>query len=801
MHILLLRRLRRMPLFFATAGALLALAVGGNTAMFAVINAVILRPLPLADEDRLVAIHVTRAGTPRGPAPAPLLDDLRRAATLAAAAAAFQWSVNLADENDAERLQGMRVSGNYFPVLGAGVALGRTLTPDDSTPASGAVVLVSDGLWKRRFGGDPSIVGRTLRLNGESFTVVGVLKADFPFQVRDVEVIAPWVQERDPRRANAALGFLRIVGRLSPGATSTQAQEELETRFAEFRKTYPQAMAADQRMVIVPLREDLVGKTAGMLMMLAAAMGVVMLIAIANLTNLLLVNGARREHEFLTRRALGASRARIVGQLVAETLVAAGVGGALGVLVAALALQALLASGGTTIPRSAEIAIDTAAAAFGGLSALVIALLATVPPAIQLSSGSSRPPGAQRWATSNGRRLRAMFVGAQVALSVLLVVAAGLLVRSLVAVQQVPPGFQPAGVLTLRLSLPRAKYPATADLARFTTELADRVRVLPAVAGVAAANVVPMNGYLATSTIGVPGAENRPVDTWPEAHYRMISPGYFAVLGIPVTGRAFTDADDGSAIPVAIVSRGLAARYWGDADPIGERIRVRDNANAFRTLLIVGVAGDVRHLGLEVDSPSELYVPIPQVPDGTSVWLANNMYWAVKTTGDPAALATPVRRLVGSMDRDVAASFVRTMEQWLDQTVQARRFNMRVIAVFAITALLLTAIGVYGVASEAVLTRTREIAVRAALGASGGDLRRLILKGGLLPIVGGVSLGAAAALLLANLLTSFLYGVGARDLMTFASVSALVAGVGTIAYGLPALRVSRIDPVMALKDE
>ena len=796
-----LRRLRRTPLFFAAACALLVLAVGGNTAMFAVINAVVLRPLPFADEERLVAIHLARPGAPRGPASAPLLDAVRGASTLAGAAAVFQWSVNLAGDAEAERLQGMRVSGSYFPLLGAGVAIGRTLTLEDSRPESAAVVLISDGLWKRRFGASPSVEGQAIRLSGEAFTIVGVLRPDFPLQIRDAEVVAPWVQERDPRRANPALGFLRLVARLSPGATPAQAQEELGARLAEYRKIHPQAVAADQRMSVVPLRQDLIGSSGRMLTMLAAAMGVVMLIAVANLTNLFLVNGAGREQEFATRRALGASRARIISQLGSEALVVAAAGAGLGLIAAGVALQALLATGGSAIPRSAEIAIDGTAAAFGGVSALLIVLLATIPPAMQLSSSSPRQGGSQRWATFDSRRLRAWFTAAQVALSVLMLAGAGLLVRSFVAVTQVQPGFEASGVLSLRLSLPRPKYPTTHDLARFTTLLAERVRTLPGVAGVAAANVVPMNGYLATSTIGVPGVEGRPVDTWPESHYRMISPDYFAVMGIPLRGRAFNDGDDASAVPVAIVSRGLAARHWGDKSPIGEQIRVRDNATAFRTLLIVGVAGDVRHLGLEVDSPSEIYVPIPQVPDATSVWLANNMYWVVKTAGEPMALASSVRREVVSIDADIAASFVRTMEQWLDQTVQTRRFNMRVVVVFAITALLLTTIGVYGVAAEAVVMRTREIGVRAALGASQGALRRMILKGGVLPVLGGVLCGTAAALLLANFLTSFLYGVNARDVTTLAAVSMLVTAVAALAYYLPALRVSRIDPVIALRNE
>jgi predicted permease len=797
------RRFRRNPLFFAGAVSLVALAIGGNTAMFAVVNAVLLRPLPLRDADRVVAVHVIREGMPRGAFAMPMFLDLAGAPrTFDSVAAWFQWSANLTDAGDAERIQAMRVTGNYLQVLGAGVAIGRSLTELDSSARSAPAIVISDGLWKRRFGASTAAIGRNVRLNGEVFTVVGVLRPDFVFQLRDAELIASWVPEHDPRRANAALSFLRVVGRLAPGATVSQATLELEARIREYRATYPDAGAGDQGGRVVALREDLVGSADRVLRMLTVAVVLVLLIAGANLTTLLLVNGAGRLQEFAARRALGASSRRIVSQLLMEALVLALAGGVVGLAFARVAVSGLLAATATPVPRAAEISLDWTAVLFAMVLAVVTCVGAAFVPALQLVISASKGVAAQRAVTLGGRRLRASFVWMEVALSVLLVIWAGLLVRSFAAVQRVEPGFQPSGVLSLRLSLPRATYKATSDLARFTDELAARIRVVPGISSVAAANVVPMNGYLATATIQPRGFEGRSSADWPDVHYRMISPDYFLTMGIPlVGGRRFTDADNAGGAPVAIVSQGLAKRYWRDGNPIGSQIRVRDDNAMFREVQIVGVVGDVRHFGLELESPSELYVPIPQVPDATSVWLANNMYWVAKTQGTPLAYATAVRREVAAIDAAVATSFVRSMDQWVAQSVDPRRFNLRVIAVFAVTALLLAAIGIYSVAAESVAVRTREIGVRSALGATDAQLIGVVMQGGLGPVIGGALVGVVVALVLMNALRSFFYGVTSHDAATFVTVFALAAVLGALALYIPARRVTRIDPVAALRAE
>ena len=797
------RRFRHKPALFLGACALLALAVGGNTAMFTVVQAVIRRPLPLNRPHDVVALHVVRDGTARGAFSLPMFLDLAATSrTLEGVAAYFQWSVNLTDAGDAERLQAMRASGNYCQVLGADVALGRTITAADAGREGGTAILISDGLWKRRFGGSKDVVGRGLRLNGEAFTVVGVLRPDFTFQIREAELIAPWVPEQDPRRANPALQFLRLVGRLAPGSDVAQAQAELETRLQEFRRKYPEAGAGDRAGRVVSLRQDIIGSTDRLLKMLAAAVALVLLIAAANLTNLLLVNGAGRLQEFAARRALGASSGRLVRQLLTESLVLAAVGTLAGLVLAQVSVSALLAAGGAVIPRAAEVSLDVSAILFALVLGVLIAVGAALLPAVQLGFMKSRGVAAQRSVTLGGRTLRAWFVTVEVALSVLLIIGAGLLVRSFAAVQRVEPGFEPSGVLSLRLSLPRNRYQATADLARFYDQLADRLRRVPGVSGVAAANVVPMNNYLASAVIQPPGLEARPASDWPEVHYRMISPDYFAVMGIPVVeGRAFADADSATGMPVAIVTQGLAKGYWQQGSPLGARIRLRDDVGTFREVEIVGVVGDVKHLGLEAETPREIYVPIPQVPDATSVWLANNMYWVAKTRGTPLSYANAIRREVTAVDADVASSFVRSMDQWLAQSVETRRFNLRVVAVFAVTALVLAAIGVYGVASEAVAVRTREIGVRAALGATDRQLTTVILKGGLGSVLAGAVLGTGGAVMMTNALSSFLYGVTTHDPLTFVAVFVLVAAVGAGALYVPARRVTRIDPVLALRTE
>src|SRR5688572_26727016 len=461
------RRLRRSAGLLLASTALLATAVGGSTAVFVVVHAVLVKPLSVADEAGLVSVHLARADTPRGPLPLPFVLDLRsETRSFSGVAAYFQWSANLTDAAGAERLQGMRVSGDYFQVLGARPARGRLATVADTGAEGSAVVVISDGLWKRRFGASDAVLGQHVMLNGEQFEIVGVLPPGFPIQIRDAELIAPWRPETDPRRTNATLAFLRAVARLKPGIASDQAQSEVHGRAEAYGRIYPQARTATARPHLVGFRDDLTGNPRNVLVFLSIAGGLVVAIAAINLGGLLLAQAARRAPEFAARRALGATPQRIRSQLVAETLVLAGVGAAAGLLVAHLLVGAVRLGSEIAFLRVVNISLSVQSALFAALVAAVITPVAAALPAWQLSRTQTGP--VHRWATPRARRIRALVVSAEIAMSLLLLVGAGLLLRSFAAVQRVDMGFDPAGVLSLRLSLPRPQYPATEDLARFT---------------------------------------------------------------------------------------------------------------------------------------------------------------------------------------------------------------------------------------------------------------------------------------------------------------------------------------------
>ena len=795
------RRLRRSVGLLAASTALLATAVGGSTAMFAVVYAVVLKPLPVADEAALVSVHLTRDDTPRGPLPLPLVLDLRaNAGAFSGMAAYFQWSANLTNAGDAERLQGMRVSGDYFPMLGGRAARGRLPGADDTAPGAAAVAVISDGLWTRRFGRSEAIVGQQLTLNGERFDIVGVLPQDFPVQIRDVEVIAPWRPETDARRTNPTLAFLRVIGRLKPGITVDQAQSEVVRRSEAYGRTYPQARAATERPSLVHFRDDLTGNPGRVLIFLSIALGLVVAIAAVNLGGLLVAQAARRAPEFAARRALGATPQRIGSQLVAETLVLTTVGAVAGLTLAHLLVSALRLGPDIAFLRAVTVSLTLESALFGGLVAAVITPVAAAMPAWQLSR--SRGSAAHRWATARARRIRACVVTAEIAATLVLLVGAGLLVRSFLAVQRVDMGFDPDGVLSVRLSLPRTPYPTTAAITGFADAFADRLRVLPDVKNVAAANVVPMNNYLASSTIRPPGLEALADGSWPDVHYRMVTPAYFSTLGMRIVeGRGFEPSDRAMAQPVAVISRALAARYWPSRTPIGSQVLVRDDGARSRTVTVVGVVGNVRHRGQEFDAPHEIYIPIAQVPDATSVWLANNMYWVVKTHGDPMRLANAVRRELTGLDPGVASSLVRPMASWVDASTQTRRFNLRLLLAFAFTAVLLALVGVYAVNAEAVSAREREFGIRSALGATDRQIRWMALRDGLGPVSAGIVIGAVVALGVTRSIAAFLYEIPPRDPWTFAAVSVLLALAGGAAVYLSLRTLLTVDPVTALRAE
>jgi len=793
----IIRGVRRQPAFAAGVVAVLALAIGANTAMFALVNAILIRPLPLADPDRLITFTIVRPGTDRQPLSLLDLDDFERSSrTLDSLVSMFGWSANLTGRGDAERLTAMRVSADYFDVTGAQVQLGRALQPDDERRPS---ALISHGMWQRQFAGAADAVGQSLVLNGEAFTIVGVLRPDFVSLVRDADVVVPYSPVADARRGNRAQGFLRVIGRLKPDVTLAQAADDLTAIARRLRDEYPDSHGTDTGIRLVSLHEEMTGRSAPMLRMLLGAVVLVLLVACANIASLFLVRCTIHRRELAVRAALGASRGRIVGLVLGETVTLGVIGAGLGMIVARVLIDAMVASGPAALPRVAEIGLDPSVAAFTLLISLGAGLVVGVAPALQASRGDLRGALQQGayGSSARGGRLRSGLVFVEIALSTVLLVVAVLLARSFQHVRAVDPGFRPSQVLTVRLSLPRARYGGHAAIEQFANQLQPRIASLPGVRASAAANVVPMNGYLATTPFYVDGVIARDA---PDAHYRMITPDYFRALGIPLRGgRAFDVTDRSGSAPVAIVNETLARQFFPGRDPVGGRMRLDDGERVPREVQIVGVVGDVRHFGLEREAALEVYVPIGQVPDPTTIWLANNMYLVVQTDGDPLAMAQAVRHEIGAVDRDVPGSFVRSMDQWMGGTLAARRFNLQLVGAFATAALLLAVVGIYAVAAFAVTTRKREFGIRTALGASRRDVIGLVLRNSASPVLGGLAAGTVIAAIAAPVLSGLLFGVTPRDGTSLAIGLAALAGAALAANIVPARAAVRIDPLVALR--
>ena len=792
-------RLRQQPMFSLAVVAVLALAIGANTAMFTLVHAILLKPLPLRDPTRLVTITLVRPGNDRQPLSLPDLADLRSGMhTLEEVTALFGWSANVTGSGDAERLQGVRVLPNYFEVTGAAVAIGRPLLPSDEAQA---VALLGHALWQRRFGGDPDVLGRSLVLNGERFEIVGILRPDFVSPVRDAEVVAPFSPATDPRRANRAQGFLRVMGRIREDVSIRQVSADLAAVVGRMRTAFPDSHGTDTGGAVRQLHEEVSGRAAPMLRLLLAAVGLVLLVACANLANLFLVRDSSRRRELAIRAALGASRRRIVVQLVTEAAILAVLGGALGLLLAEALVRTLIAIGPTDLPRVAEVRLDLRASFATLLISAGACLLFGVGPALHASRGDLRDAlkGGDRALAGGSHRIRTWLIFVEVTLSTVLLLTSALLARSFQHVQAVDPGFRPAHTLTIRLSLPRARYRDRAAIAAFYDQLQPRIASLPGVRVVAASNVVPMNGYLATTTFQIDGLTGT---DRPDVHYRMISPDYFRALGVALRqGRPFTSADRSDAQAVAIVNETFAAQYLGGVNPIGARVQLDDGEESPRTVHVVGVVANVKHFGLEREATLELYVPIAQVPDPTTIWLANNMYWVIQTDGEPLAATNAVRREIQSVDPNVPASFVRSMDQWMAASLAPRRFNLQLVGAFAMAALLLAVVGVYAVSAAAVAARTREIGIRAALGASRRGIMRLVLRGALVPVLLGVVAGSGAAALSGRALRGVLFGVTVGDpaSLTFTAVTLICAAV--LASYVPARRAAEVDPLEAIRVE
>jgi predicted permease len=767
------RALRRHRGFAAAVAAMLALGIGANTAIFSVVNAVLLRGLPYPAPERLIMAFTTYPDFGHSSTSLDDFRDWRDGARGTVELAAFgSANYNVTGDGAPERAQGAAVTANYFRVLGATPTLGRAFLPEEERGSVPRVVMLGHDFWRRRFGGDPGVVGRTLTLNGLPRTVVGVAPATVILP-RGADLFVP---QRTDTTFGRRSEFLTVVGRVAPGATIEGARGVLATVAARLTAQYPETNSSRLTVDVTPMRDEVVGAARPALLVLAGAVGLVLLVACANVANLLLVRATTREREVATRAALGASRLRVARQLLAESVVLAAAGGAAGVLLAAVAVRLVRALGADVLPRAAEVSLDPAALAFAVVVSVGTGVLFGLAPALRLARSDlqSLLRGGGRGVAGGGaaQRARGVLVGAEVALSVLLLVGAGLLLRSFVALQRSEPGFVAEGVLTARVVLPQSAYAdVDRDVAPFQRTLLDRLRAVPGVRAAALASTLPLSGagYVTFTIQGresQPGEDVQPFD---------VSDDYFRAMGVRlVRGRTFTPQDGPGAPRVAVVNEEAARRFWPGRDPIGARIAVGDTTQ-YQT--VVGVVANVRQEGMTAKPYPQLYGAIRQDPTrGVAV--------VVRTAGDPAQLTSAVRRAVAALDPTLPVYDVATMTQRVSRDVARPRTTAAVVTGFG-----------------AVAQRTRELGVRMALGASRGDVRRLVVRLGMTPVVAGLAVGLIAAPAAARGLGALLYGVAPVDPLAYGGAAAFLALVALAATWLPAERATRVAPMVALRQE
>ncbi|HZN04254.1 MAG TPA: ABC transporter permease [Candidatus Polarisedimenticolia bacterium] len=799
-----LRLLRAQFGFAAIAILTLGLGTGAVAAIFSIVNAVLLRPLPFRDPERLVAVSLRRADDVRHPFNLPdFLDDRDQNRTLEGIAAYGNWSGNMTGVGEPERLSGLRVSADLFELLGVRALAGRTLLAGDDRPENRRVVVLGHSLWRRRFGGDPGVVGRTIVLNGDGYEVVGVLPAFFPFPIPEAELAIPLAPDADPQRSvRSSVNFLRAVARLGPGVTREQAESDLNTLAQQQRREHPVENAQKMGRTLTPLHEELVGGFGPALWILFGAVGLVLLIASVNLAGLALARAAARRKEMAIRAALGATRRRLARQIAAECLLLALFGAAAGIVVAVFGVDLLLAMSPAGLPRAAEVHVDLRVLAFTLGVALLSWLVFGLAPAIQGSQADLRRDLTLRRGDAGGaRRGRNLLVVAEIALSLVLLAGAGLLMKSFLRLLSVDPGFETGHLLVARLSLPGDRYAGREKTAAFCEALRLRLTGLPGVEEVGVVSALPLAANRASVPFTIEGRPAQPGEE-PWTNYRLADDGYFRAFGIPiVAGRPFGDRDRPDGPPVAIVSRTFASRFLAGADPIGTHLRIEDNDRGPRPVEIVGVAGDVRHAGLESDPEPHLYLPLQQAHEDSVGLLTGNQYWLVRARMEPLALSSAVRGALRDVDPDVPATSLRSMEDYLQASVSFRKFSLRLVAAFAVTALLLAATGLYGVVAYGVSRRTHEIGIRMTLGALRRDILRMVVGEGMRLAMLGTALGLAAGLALTRSMKSLLFGVGAADPWTFAGITVLLLAAALLACWLPARRATRVTPVIALRSE
>lgn len=790
------RRLIANPGFTAIAVVALALGIGANSAIFSVVNSVALKPLPFADPDSLALVFMTnpRNGSLHGSASLPDFKDWQSRNDVFTDMASFRFaSFNRTDGSEPERLLGTNVTANFFELLGINPLLGRNFLPEEESQGKNYVVLISYGYWQRSFGSNPAIIGQTITLDGKSATIVGVMPKgmQLPIDSDQADLWTPLVTNIPPERGNH---FLRTVARLKPGTTIEQAQANMESISQQLQQEYPDTNA-NKGIFVASMREEIVGPFQTALFMLLAAVGLVLLIACANVANLSLAKASARQKEIALRMALGATRGRLIRQLLTESLMLSLVGGLAGLLLALWGVDLLVSIAPADIPRLGEIALDGRALAFTVTVTLLTSLIFGLAPALHASNphlNESLKEGGRTSAASFRRNpLRGLFVISEVALAVILLVGAGLLIRSFIRLQDVDPGFDPNDVVRVGLSLPETKYEEGYQAAGFVRQMIEKAESIPGAQSVAIGAPLPLSGSNWTLSFVIEGRPVSPSERT-SAHWRTVSRGYFKTLRIPLLkGRLFDETDNESSQKVILLNETMARRYFQDEDPIGRRLQIGYDDI---TCQVIGIVGDVRFEGIGLTTQPEMYTFIEQTP----MWGFNLL---IRTEKDVSGVAAAIRPQVESLDPTLPIYGVKTMREYVNESIASPRFNTLLLGVFAAVAMVLAAVGIYGVMSYSVSQRTQEIGIRVALGASSVSVLRLIVGQGMTLALAGIGIGLAGAFVLTGWMSSLLFGISDKDIVTFVSIPLLLSLVALVACYIPARRAMKTDPMVALRYE
>jgi putative ABC transport system permease protein len=801
------RTLLKSPAFSAAAIVVLALGIGANTAIFSVIYAVLIKPLPFEEPSRLVQIwHVPPPKqfpgiTQFSVSPGNYLDWEAQSHAFDGMAVFRPSRVNLTGVGRPEAITITRVSANFFSVLRAQAKVGRTIAADEAQPGRNAVAVLSEPFWRTHFAADPAILGKTIQLDAEPHTVIGVMPVKFrypaisdpAFQIK-AWVPLGWTDEDRAVRGNHNYW---VVGRLKPGVDVKQAQAELTTISARLEKLYP-ADDAGWGAIAIPLREELTGEVRPILLVLLGAVAFVLFIACSNVANLLLAKNLARQKEIAIRTALGATRARVLQQILTETVLLAVAGGLLGVIVAHFGVTLIVSFLAQRLPRATEIGVDGWVLAFTIVISIASGLLAGLIPALSLSKTDPHEglkQGGRTDSDGGSHRARKVLIVSEVALSLILLVGAGLTIRSLWKLRALDPGFDSSNVLTVSLALPETKYMKPDQQLSFFNQAIEKVRHLPGVISVGGNDTLPVSGGGSVQPVAIEGRAEALMAHQPEVNVRVITPGYFETMRIPIKqGRAFSDLDISAKRRVIVISESMANRFWPNENPIGKRLaltfRSKDEMRE-----IVGVVNDVKEYDLETsDSNATLYAPIGQDENP-------GLTLAIRTSVEPKSLVSAVEGAVHEIDSELPLMDVITMDELLAESTSHRRFGMLLLTVFAGLALLLASIGIYSVLSYTVRRRFKEIGIRMALGAQVNDIVRIVLLEGMRPMFVGIGIGLVGALLLGSVLSKIVFGISPADPATIASVSLILASVAICACMIPAYRAARIDPGTCLRDE